>query len=321
MKIFQTKAYKVIMGYVYGWGATAVIIGALFKIMHFPGAGIVLTIGMVVEAVIFFLSAFEPAMEHYDWARVFPVLGKNASEWDQEGDASVTGEVNMPKVATSATVSNNIDLGLEAEDLDRLKAGINKIAETADNFAGVVQNTPDIAGKITEVTHSFEELGTRTQEMSKVLQASTESISNGYSEIQKVLLDSAGSLTSQMKENCEKLSAGMGESATTFNSLSRLMDEQYQQLKSNAADYTQQIADVNKNISALNALYELQIHETKDCMEAFRGMQGDMSEMLENVSLSLDSTKLFKQESQQLANNVASLNSVYGNMLSVVNNN
>jgi len=55
MKLFQTKAYKVLMNYVYGWGASAVIIGALFKIMHFPGAGIILTIGMLVEAFIFFL--------------------------------------------------------------------------------------------------------------------------------------------------------------------------------------------------------------------------------------------------------------------------
>lgn len=325
MKLFQTKAYKVIMGYVYGWGATAVIVGALFKIMHFPGAGIVLTVGMLVEAAIFFLSAFEPAMEHYDWARVFPVLGKKASEWDKEGAAQMTGGVNMPQASapatTTTTLSGNIDLGLETEDLNRLKAGINKIAETADNFAGMVGNTPDIAGKITKVTDSFEELGTRTQEMSKVLQDSVSGISNGYNEVNRILLDSAQSLTSQIRENCEKLSAGMGESASTFNSLSRLMDEQYQQLKTNAADYSQQIAGINKNISALNALYELQIHETKDCMEAFRGMQGDMSEMLENVSLSLDSTKLFKQESQQLANNVASLNSVYGNMLSVVNNN
>ena len=54
MKLFQTKAYKVLMNYVYGWGASAVIIGALFKIMHFPGAGIILTIGMLVEAFIFF---------------------------------------------------------------------------------------------------------------------------------------------------------------------------------------------------------------------------------------------------------------------------
>ena len=94
-----------------------------------------------------------------------------------------------------------------------------------------------------------------------------------------------------------------------------------QHVKSQTSNYAQQLAGISKNISALNALYELQIQETKDCLDTFRGMQGDMWEMLEHVSLSLDSAKLFKQESQQLANNVASLNSVYGNMLSVVNNN
>lgn len=328
MKIFQTKAYKVIIGYVYGWGATAVIIGALFKIMHFPGAGIVLTVGMLVEAAIFFLSAFEPAMEHYDWARVFPVLGKKHSEWDKEGATTpqfpagmMAGNVPATQTATTTTVSGNIDLGLDAEDLNKLKNGINKIAETADNFAGIVSSTPDVAQKMTLVSESFDELGTRTQEMSKVLENSVTGMATGYDEINRILADSAQTLTSQIKDNCEKLSGSMSESASSFNSLSKLMDEQYQQLKTNASDYTQQIAGINKNISALNALYELQIQETKDCLESFRGMQGDMGEMLENVSLSLDSAKLFKQESQQLANNVASLNSVYGNMLSVVNNN
>lgn len=329
MKIFQTKAYKVIMGYVYGWGATAVIIGALFKIMHFPGAGIVLTVGMLVEAAIFFLSAFEPAMEHYDWARVFPALGKSHADWDKEGAVApqmsagvVAGNAPVQTATTTTTtVSGNIDLGLEAEDLDRLKAGINKIAETADNFAGIVGNAPDVAQKMTMVSDSFDELGTRTQEMSRALQNSVTGIASGCDEINRILLDSAQSLTAQIKDNCEKLSNGMGESATSFGSLSKLMEEQYQHLKSNASEYTQQIAGINKNIGALNALYELQIQETKDCLESFRGMQGDMGEMLENVSLSLDSAKLFKQESQQLANNVASLNSVYGNMLSVVNNN
>ena len=82
MKILETKAYKVIMGYVYGWGATAVIVGALFKILHLPGASWVLMIGMLVEAAIFFLSAFEPPMEHYDWARCFSCTWK---KWCQVG--------------------------------------------------------------------------------------------------------------------------------------------------------------------------------------------------------------------------------------------
>lgn len=326
MKILQTKAYKVIMGYVYGWGAAAVIVGALFKIMHLPGAGPFLMAGMLVEAVIFFLSAFEPPMEHYDWARVFPVLGKKATEWDEKESMEsvqmpMPGNSGIVQPAANATITGNVSLGLENEDLDKLKAGIHKIAETADHFAGIVGNTPDVAQKIAKVTDSFEELGERTQQMSKTLQQSVEGISSGYDEVNKMLIDSTQTLTTQIKGNCEKLASGMGESAAKFSTLSQLMDEQYRQLKTNATDYSQQIAGINKNISALNALYELQIHETKTCLESFQGMQGDMSEMLENVSLSLDSTKLFKQESQQLANNVASLNSVYGNMLSVVNNN
>ena len=140
-------------------------------------------------------------------------------------------------------------------------------------------------------------------------------------EINKILLESTQDLTSRIKTNCEKLSTTMGQSADNFDTLGKIMDEQLKNVKSQAENYTQQISAINKNISALNALYELQIHETQDCLESFRGMQGDMNEMLEHVSLSVDSAKLFKQESQQLANNVASLNSVYGNMLSVVNNN
>lgn len=326
MKFFQTKAYKVIMNYVYGWGAAIVILGALFKIMHFQGAGPMLIVGMSVEAIIFFLSAFEPGMEHYDWARVFPELGKGNTEWDQ-ADQQISRRSagmmagNIPAHPVTATVNGNLDLGLETEDLNKLKAGINKIAETADQFAGVVGNVPEVAKKMAVVSDSFDELGTRTQEMSKALEGSVKGIASGCEEINRILADSAQTLTVQIKENCEKLSDSMGDSAKNFNTLSKLMDEQYQQLKNNAADYTQQVAGVNKNISALNALYELQIHETKSCLESFQGMQGDMGEMLEHVSLSLDSAKLFKQESQQLANNVASLNSVYGNMLSVVNNN
>lgn len=231
------------------------------------------------------------------------------------------GMTGNPVQTVRSTVSGKIDLGLEAEDLDKLKTGIHKIAETADNFAGIVGNAPEVAQKIAKASASFEELGERTSQVSKALEESVRGISSGCEEINSMLLDSAQSLTRQMKENCEKLSNGNGKFAEHFSSLGKLMEEQLQHVKSQTSNYAQQLAGISKNISALNALYELQIQETKDCLDTFRGMQGDMGEMLEHVSLSLDSAKLFKQESQQLANNVASLNSVYGNMLSVVNNN
>ena len=68
--IVRSKGYKNFMSKLYGWGASAVIIGALFKINHWPGAVPMLILGMGTEAVIFFLSAFEPLHIEWDWSLV-----------------------------------------------------------------------------------------------------------------------------------------------------------------------------------------------------------------------------------------------------------
>jgi len=73
-KITEAKWYKVMMPKLYGWGASLVIIGALFKIQNWPFAGLFLTIGLTTEAVIFFFSAFEKQYEEYDWSLVYPEL-------------------------------------------------------------------------------------------------------------------------------------------------------------------------------------------------------------------------------------------------------
>ena len=73
-KITEAKWYKVMMPKLYGWGASLVIIGALFKIQNWPFAGLFLTIGLTTEAVIFFFSAFEKQFEDYDWSLVYPEL-------------------------------------------------------------------------------------------------------------------------------------------------------------------------------------------------------------------------------------------------------
>ena len=69
-----SRGYKKAMGYAYGIGAAVVILGALFKLMHWPGASIMLIAGLGTEALIFFLSAFEPVGEDLDWSLVYPEL-------------------------------------------------------------------------------------------------------------------------------------------------------------------------------------------------------------------------------------------------------
>ena len=63
----RSKVYKEVSAKLYGIGASVVIVGALFKINHWPGGTIMLIIGMGIEAVIFFVSAFEPLHVTYDW--------------------------------------------------------------------------------------------------------------------------------------------------------------------------------------------------------------------------------------------------------------
>jgi gliding motility-associated protein GldL len=73
-EIFKTKRWKAFMGYVYGWGAAIVMIGALFKLQHWQYAGLLLAIGLLTEAFIFFLSAFEPPLDMPEWSKVYPEL-------------------------------------------------------------------------------------------------------------------------------------------------------------------------------------------------------------------------------------------------------
>src|SRR5882757_10000769 len=81
---FTTLLYKTIMPKVYGIGAAVVIVGALFKILHLTGANEMLMIGLSTEAVIFFLSAFEPPHEDPDWSKVYPELSKEYEETADE---------------------------------------------------------------------------------------------------------------------------------------------------------------------------------------------------------------------------------------------
>lgn len=73
-KIVKSKAYKNFMTKLYGIGASLVILGALFKITHWPAATLMLSIGMITESIIFFFSAFEEQPVIPDWSLVYPEL-------------------------------------------------------------------------------------------------------------------------------------------------------------------------------------------------------------------------------------------------------
>lgn len=310
MKLFHSKNYKVFAGFIYGWGASCVIIGALFKIMHFPYAGVILTVGMIVEAFIFFVSAFEPQMEHYDWSRVFPQLGKNNSD-----------EVKMPAMQGQVLAGGVSAMGLAPQDSDDLKKGIRKIVETADSLAYVAARAPEVGQKMEQISNTFERLNNHTRLAGDALENSARELTNGYTEMNRLLTDSTRELSEKIKINSEKIVQGMLRTGEQYATLGNVMDEHTQQLKNETQTFMKGHVRINENIAALNALYEIQVKDTKESLEDLRRLHGETERVLQHVTESSGNTFRFKEGTQQLADKVSSLNTIYGNMLSLINNN
>lgn len=84
----------------YSWGACLVILGATFKIAHYPYDDLFLTVGMVTEIIIFFISGFDEPSREYKWNRVFPQLDAKAADPQAAGDV-----VNKMMAEISETLS------------------------------------------------------------------------------------------------------------------------------------------------------------------------------------------------------------------------
>jgi len=126
--IVRSKGYKQFMAKLYGIGASIVIIGALFKINHYPGANLMLIIGLGTESIIFFFSAFEPLHVEYDWSLVYPELGGMVDEDQKKGKkTSVTQELD--RMLADAKIGPDL--------INSLGNGLRNLTETASSLVTV----------------------------------------------------------------------------------------------------------------------------------------------------------------------------------------
>src|SRR5690606_12516500 len=129
---FKELFYTSIMPKIYGIGAAVVIIGAMFKILHYPGADLMLVVGLTTEAVIFFFSSFEPKHNDPDWSKVYPELAD-----DYEGGH---GMMRRPGTDGNGSVTKKLDHMLESskigpELIDSLGRGMKSLSESATKIS------------------------------------------------------------------------------------------------------------------------------------------------------------------------------------------
>ena len=243
-ELTQSSGWKKFMAKLYGWGAAVVIIGALFKIMHFPGAGVMLTIGLTIEALIFFFSAFEPLHEELDWTLVYPEL------------AGMTDPDELEGMKEEKKTSHAL------ERFDDLMGGLGTIDPVV----------------VKHLTDSFEKLNLTASSISDVSQAAI--ATNKYVQNVGAAAESVGGLSASFQQTA----VGLQQTASAINNSSAA----FTAVNDSSKGYASQMEGMNKNLTALNTVYEMQLRNTNDQLEISKVIYGDMDKMLNDVKTSME---------------------------------
>ena len=115
------------------------------------------------------------------------------------------------------------------------------------------------------------------------------------------------------------LSDTYSKATQSFEGIAQSIAGISQSTESSASGISDSLSKVSKNLSALNATYELQLQDSKSQLDTTSKFYDGLNELMKNLHDSLDDTKKYRQEMATLSNNLTSLNTVYGNMLSAMN--
>ncbi len=185
---------KKVISMVYGLGAAIVIIGALFKIQHISigpiTGGLMLTIGLVTEAVIFTISAFEPVDKELDWSKVYPEL---------TGNNPLSKNLKQDLKEESGLLSQKLDEMLKEAKIDSKL--MESLGESIKNFEGAAKNIAPTTDAMNSQKKYGDQISMAAQQM--------ESLNNLYkvqvesatrqAEINEAVTDNAGKLKDQME--------------------------------------------------------------------------------------------------------------------------
>ena len=245
---FASKKWKNIMKYVYGLGAAVVIVGALFKIMHWPGSGILLTVGLLTEAGIFILSVMEPVAEDVHWELVYPELAMGA-EGDHEEEKTVTEEL------TNMLEEANIDQSL----IDKLGDGMRNLGENAAKLSSstsamtatdsYVSSLEDASQNVSMLSDAYSRASDKIADLTETA-GESESVGEQMGKVSKNL----SALNNVYELQLQGSSAHL-EATEKFQSQVTEMMENLAASSENTRLYKENMEMMSKNLSDLNNIY------------------------------------------------------------------
>jgi len=235
----HSRKWRTIQNYTYSFGASVVLIGALAKLEHWPAASGFLMTGLGMEALIFFISAFEPLLDTPDWKRVYPQL-REGDENQKNLDLykELDKKSGLPLIGgNGGSGSGSISIkDLSAEQIKKLNDSFDKLSKAAEGISdiskasaeteGFIQNLHKASESLTKVVDSNNTVSVtmneNVQEISKSLQNAVEKISVSSDKASAGIIQSVGGLSDSLKVTSEGIKAS-GEKAS--NSISQSVSE------------------------------------------------------------------------------------------------
>jgi gliding motility-associated protein GldL len=194
----KSNAFKKGMNMVYGLGAAIVIIGALFKIMHWPYGDFMLIVGLVTEACVFVVSAFEPVDTDLDWSKVYPEL---------EGEESYDSVQETTTEDEKGLLSQKLDAMLKEAKID--SSLMESLGESIKSFEGAAKNLKPTTDSINSQKKYSEELSLAAAQMeslNNLYKVQVESASR-QAEVNQAVAENAGKLKEQMESLTKNLNS------------------------------------------------------------------------------------------------------------------
>ncbi len=268
--------------FAYSIGAAVVIWGALFKILHLPGGNTLLCIGMGTEVLMFVLTAFDRPEQAYKWEEVFPVLRSHDPE-DRPDLSSGSGIIINGGGGSVTSVD-----GTAAGGVAGIPAGINvseedtrSLSESIAKMAAASEQLSKMA-ELTDATQQYLSQLSAISEQMEQLRSTTEALNN----VSGVLLASYQAITSN-SENITRSSEG----------------------------YVGQMENLNRNISGLNTIYEIQLKSISTQLDSIDRVNRGLKDIRDMYEKSAAESASYCDEAEKMARYMKQLNSVYEKMV------
>jgi len=304
MHWYESYQGKKVVGMVYSVGASVVIIGALFKILHWPGASTVLMIGMFTEAFLFIIGCLDKPHQDFHWEHVFPQLVGYGTEPEYLKELETKPRPTL--------------LGAGVENPDGTATTPTNMTTTQPQGGGnvVPTNAPALADNDVAALHKG------IAELSKT--------ANQLADLGKM-----AAASSKLGEQMEIAAAATGKFAASAGQLNEKNDKlaetytaivsEMQGAVANTRNFTESVATVNSKIAGMNSVYELQLNALQAQAEAIKeqtaqvkSMSAGMEKMAASTAEALKSSAEYEAGAKKLAAQIADLNKVYGNMLNAL---